>query len=187
MEVGTHPHYSKQRRLSSDCYYPQEIPENATVERSASVTPRRRENATAESSTSGSGESSTASRIGPGPERDTAHDDRHQHPLRAGRSRPGPQRRRHRRHAPAGSQRTGLIRDIDPNLHLLKRHLPYHESDHVLNIAFNILAGGKRHRAPRTAAQRRGLSQRPGRRAHPRPHHRRATSAAASARPTSWT
>ena len=29
-------------------------------------------------------------------------------------------------------------------LHVLKRHLPYHESDHVLNIAFNILAGGKR-------------------------------------------
>ena len=37
-----------------------------------------------------------------------------------------------------------MIGDIDQNLHLLKRHLPYHESDHVLNIAFNILAGGKR-------------------------------------------
>jgi hypothetical protein len=42
------------------------------------------------------------------------------------------------------ARRIGLIRDIDHNLHLLKRHLPYHESDHVLNIAFNILAGGKR-------------------------------------------
>jgi hypothetical protein len=42
------------------------------------------------------------------------------------------------------AQRTGLIRDIDHKLHLLKRHLPYHESDHVLNIAFNILAGGRR-------------------------------------------
>jgi Transposase DDE domain group 1 len=42
------------------------------------------------------------------------------------------------------AQRTGLIRDIDHNLHVLKRHLPYHESDHVLNIAFNILAGGRR-------------------------------------------
>src|ERR1035437_1324570 len=40
------------------------------------------------------------------------------------------------------AQRTGLIRDIDAKLHVLKRHLPYHESDHVLNIAFNILAGG---------------------------------------------
>jgi hypothetical protein len=39
---------------------------------------------------------------------------------------------------------TGLIAGIDHDLHLLKRHLPYHESDHVLNIAFNILAGGKR-------------------------------------------
>jgi hypothetical protein len=27
---------------------------------------------------------------------------------------------------------------------LLKRHLPYHESDHVLNLAYNILAGGQR-------------------------------------------
>jgi hypothetical protein len=42
------------------------------------------------------------------------------------------------------ARRTGLIADIDQRLHLLKRHLPYHESDHVLNIAFNILAGGRR-------------------------------------------
>lgn len=42
------------------------------------------------------------------------------------------------------AQRVGLIQEIDRNLHLLKRHLPYHESDHVLNIAFNILAGGTR-------------------------------------------
>src|SRR4051812_20087314 len=39
---------------------------------------------------------------------------------------------------------TGLARDIDRDLHLLKRHLPYHESDHVLNIALNLLAGGRR-------------------------------------------
>jgi hypothetical protein len=39
---------------------------------------------------------------------------------------------------------TGLISGIDTHLHLLKRHLPYHESDHVLNIALNILAGGRR-------------------------------------------
>jgi hypothetical protein len=37
-----------------------------------------------------------------------------------------------------------LDKQIDRNLHLLKRHLPYHESDHVLNIALNLLAGGKR-------------------------------------------
>jgi Transposase DDE domain group 1 len=39
--------------------------------------------------------------------------------------------------------RIGLINDIDRDLHLLKKHLPYHESDHVLNIALNILAGGR--------------------------------------------
>ena len=40
------------------------------------------------------------------------------------------------------AQRTGLIRAINDNLRLLKRHLPYHESDHVLNIAYNSLTGG---------------------------------------------
>jgi hypothetical protein len=42
------------------------------------------------------------------------------------------------------AQKIDLIQEIDRNLHLLKKHLPYHESDHVLNIAFNILAGGQR-------------------------------------------
>jgi hypothetical protein len=41
-------------------------------------------------------------------------------------------------------QRLGLVQEIDLNLELLKVHLPYHESDHVLNIAYNILAGGER-------------------------------------------
>ncbi len=41
-------------------------------------------------------------------------------------------------------QRVGLVEDLDRNLELLKVHLPYHESDHVLNIAYNILAGGER-------------------------------------------
>src|SRR3954465_1004593 len=42
------------------------------------------------------------------------------------------------------AQKIELDKEIDRTLHLLKRHLPYHESDHVLNIAFNLLAGGKR-------------------------------------------
>jgi hypothetical protein len=42
------------------------------------------------------------------------------------------------------AQKLGLVHDIDDGLHLLKRHLPYHESDHVLNIAYNLLAGGSR-------------------------------------------
>ena len=40
------------------------------------------------------------------------------------------------------AQQTGLAAAIDEKLHLLKRHLPYHESDHVLNIAYNILCHG---------------------------------------------
>lgn len=36
----------------------------------------------------------------------------------------------------------GLPGEINKNLNLLKRHLPYHESDHILNIAYNILSGG---------------------------------------------
>jgi hypothetical protein len=41
-------------------------------------------------------------------------------------------------------QRTGLVEDLDKEFHLLKVHLPYHESDHVLNVAYNLLAGGQR-------------------------------------------
>jgi hypothetical protein len=41
------------------------------------------------------------------------------------------------------AQQTGLIQALDQKLHLLKRHLPYHESDHVLNIAYNILCHGE--------------------------------------------
>lgn len=40
--------------------------------------------------------------------------------------------------------RIGLREDIDAGLHLLKRHLPYHESDHVLNITYNSLLEGIR-------------------------------------------
>lgn len=40
------------------------------------------------------------------------------------------------------ARQTGLIESIDGRLELLKFHLPYHESDHVLNVAFNILCGG---------------------------------------------
>jgi hypothetical protein len=38
----------------------------------------------------------------------------------------------------------GLVDQIDDGLHLLKAHLPYHESDHVLNLAYNVLCGGTR-------------------------------------------
>ena len=38
----------------------------------------------------------------------------------------------------------GLVEGIDQRLQLLKVHLPYHESDHVLNLAYNVLCGGTR-------------------------------------------
>ena len=38
----------------------------------------------------------------------------------------------------------GLPKTIDASLSLLKVHLPYHESDHVLNLAYNVMCGGTR-------------------------------------------
>ena len=56
---------------------------------------------------------------------------------------------RHQGHSSGGigaihlmNQKSGLVKEIDSSLHLLKLHLPYLESDHVLNIAYNIIAGG---------------------------------------------
>jgi hypothetical protein len=40
-------------------------------------------------------------------------------------------------------QRLGLADALDSRLHLLKRHVPYFESDHVLNLTYNLLAGGQ--------------------------------------------
>ncbi len=37
----------------------------------------------------------------------------------------------------------GLDKRIDERVDLLKVHQPYHESDHVTNIAYNLLAGGE--------------------------------------------
>ena len=41
------------------------------------------------------------------------------------------------------AQQSGLIDAIDRNVQLLKFHFPYHESDHVLNIAYNAMTGGQ--------------------------------------------
>jgi len=38
----------------------------------------------------------------------------------------------------------GLDEEINTRLNLLKTHVPYHESDHVLNVAYNVLVGGMR-------------------------------------------
>ena len=40
------------------------------------------------------------------------------------------------------ARRLGLVDRINRRLPLLKIHLPYHESDHVLNVAYNLLCGG---------------------------------------------
>jgi len=40
------------------------------------------------------------------------------------------------------ARQIGLIDTIDKRLHLLKVHLPFHESDHVLNLAYNALCDG---------------------------------------------
>lgn len=42
------------------------------------------------------------------------------------------------------AQKIGLVDEINERVTVLKRHLPYHESDHVLNVPYNILAGGMR-------------------------------------------
>jgi hypothetical protein len=39
-------------------------------------------------------------------------------------------------------RKLALAEAIDDRLHLLKFHLPYHESDHVLNFAYNALCNG---------------------------------------------
>ena len=39
--------------------------------------------------------------------------------------------------------RLGLAQAIDHSLKLLKRHKPYHESDHVLSLMYNVLCGGQ--------------------------------------------
>lgn len=44
-------------------------------------------------------------------------------------------------HQVAGA--AGLSEEIDRRVEVLKVHRPYHESDHVLNVAYNVLCGGR--------------------------------------------
>lgn len=37
----------------------------------------------------------------------------------------------------------GLVRALDADVHVLKLHRPYFESDHILNLAYNALCGGR--------------------------------------------
>ena len=45
--------------------------------------------------------------------------------------------------AHAVALQSGLVQQIDERVEVLKVHRPYHESDHVLNIAYNALCGGR--------------------------------------------
>ena len=36
----------------------------------------------------------------------------------------------------------GLVESLDERVHVLKIHKPYHESDHIMSVALNVLAGG---------------------------------------------
>ena len=40
-------------------------------------------------------------------------------------------------------QRLGLAQALNTRLHLFKRHFPYFESDHLLNLTYNFVVGGK--------------------------------------------
>ena len=80
--------------------------------------------------------------------------------------------------------RVGLIERIDRELHVLKRHLPYHESDHVLNIASTtFFAAGRAWRTWSCAATTR-CTWTPWAPTGSRIPPRKATSAVASPPPT---
>lgn len=41
------------------------------------------------------------------------------------------------------AREAGLVEAIDRRVRLLKMHVPYHESDHVLNFAINVWCDGR--------------------------------------------
>ena len=41
------------------------------------------------------------------------------------------------------ASKVGLVDAIDERLGILRKHRPYRDSDHILNIAFNLLCGGR--------------------------------------------
>ena len=82
-------------------------------------------------------------------------------------------------------QTVGLAGEIDDAVKLLKVHRPYHESDHVLNIAYNGLCGGTRLEDIETRRTDAVFLDGLGTPSLPDPPPL-ATSAAASTRPRSW-
>jgi hypothetical protein len=74
------------------------------------------------------------------------------------------------------TKRLGLAEAINERLVLFKVHRPHHESDHVLNIAYNHLAGGTRLEHHERCGMTRSISMRTVPAASPIPR-RQATSA----------
>jgi len=68
---------------------------------------------------------------------------------------------RGRRRGAASGVDAGAAGEINRRLALLKRHLPYHESDHVLNIAYNMLCESARLEGPGRPALQRSLTWTP--------------------------
>ena len=56
------------------------------------------------------------------------------------------------------ARESGLIDAIDTHLDLFRVHLPYHESDHVLNIAFNAFATARAWKTSSIAVRMRRIS-----------------------------
>ena len=83
------------------------------------------------------------------------------------------------------ARRIGLIDAIDRRLHLLKIHLPYHESDHVLNIAYNALCDGTCLQDIELRRNDENFLDCPRRPSHPRPDHGRRLLPPLHGRPTS--
>ena len=68
---------------------------------------------------------------------------------------------------------SGLGKAIDQGVKLLKRHQPYHESDHVLNLIYNVATGGTRYQDIEMRRQSVSLPGGGGSGEDPRPQHRR--------------
>ena len=58
------------------------------------------------------------------------------------------------------ARQTGLMDSLDDNLDLLKIHHPYHESYHVLNLAYTFSAAGRAWRISSFSATTRSISTR---------------------------
>ena len=68
------------------------------------------------------------------------------------------------------ARESGLIDAIDTHLDLFRVHLPYHESDHVLNIAYNALCDARAWKTWNCDVRTKPTST-PWAPAYSRPHH----------------